>query len=144
MRRGVAVAAIVVAVLIGGVAGALLGTPNLSGAQTGSETPPPDAPPAFDRFDGPQDGPRWHRGFGGGFKHHGLETAAEAIGISEEELAQALRDGQSVADVARSRNVDPQLVIDALVEQSRERITGWVNGTTRMQQQGPEPAPAPQ
>src|SRR5690606_28119959 len=45
----------------------------------------------------------------------GLDVAAEALGISEEELRDALRDGSSIADVAEERGVELQTVIDALV-----------------------------
>lgn len=43
------------------------------------------------------------------------EVAAEVIGISTTELRDALKDGQSVAEVAEANGVDPQGVIDAIV-----------------------------
>jgi uncharacterized protein YidB (DUF937 family) len=70
---------------------------------------------------GPVGGPGGHRG-------HGLETAAEAIGITAEELRAALEDGQTVAEVAEANGVDAQTVIDALVAEATERITAFVNG----------------
>jgi hypothetical protein len=45
----------------------------------------------------------------------GLETSAETIGIEVATLRDALRDGQSIAEVAQASGVDPQAVIDALV-----------------------------
>jgi prolyl-tRNA editing enzyme YbaK/EbsC (Cys-tRNA(Pro) deacylase) len=59
-----------------------------------------------------------------------IRTAAEAIGIDADELRAALRDGQTIAQVADANGVDPQDVIDALVVRSTERITKVVNGDT--------------
>jgi uncharacterized protein YidB (DUF937 family) len=70
------------------------------------------------------------RGPGGGFG--GVSVAAEALGMSAEELRTALRDGKTVAEVAEERGVDVQTVIDAMVaeasEDIEERITDFVNG----------------
>ena len=51
-----------------------------------------------------------------------LDEAADAIGIEEDELLDALRDGQTIAEVAESNGVDPQTVIDALVAATQERL----------------------
>jgi hypothetical protein len=59
-----------------------------------------------------------------------IRAAAEAIGIDAGELRDALRDGQTVAQVAEANGVDPQDVIDVLVARSTERITKVVNGDT--------------
>jgi prolyl-tRNA editing enzyme YbaK/EbsC (Cys-tRNA(Pro) deacylase) len=59
-----------------------------------------------------------------------IRTAAEAIGIDVGELRAALRDGQTIAQVAEANGVEPQDVIDALVARSTERITNVVNGDT--------------
>jgi urease gamma subunit len=59
-----------------------------------------------------------------------IRTAAEAIGIDADELRAALRDGQTIAQVAEANGVDPQDVIDALVAQATGRITKVVNGDT--------------
>lgn len=60
-----------------------------------------------------------HGGRGGHGPGRGarLEGAAEAIGVTTEELGQALRDGQTIAEVAAANNVDVQVVIDAMVAQ---------------------------
>jgi hypothetical protein len=55
------------------------------------------------RFPGP---------FRGGF---GLDAAATAIGISTNDLAAALRSGQTIAAVAKAHGVDTAKVIDAMV-----------------------------
>ena len=106
-RKLLGAAAFSLALAGGGVAGALLGTPSLSGAQDGTE----DTTTAVD------DG-------AGRFEHRGemLAAAAEALGVSEDDLRAALQDGQSIADVAEAEGVDIQVVIDALVANGTERL----------------------
>jgi DNA-directed RNA polymerase specialized sigma subunit len=62
-----------------------------------------------------------------------IRAAAEVIGIDATELRDALRDGQTIAQVAEANGVDPQDVIDALVARSTQRITKVVNGDTARQ-----------
>ena len=92
----------------GGLLGATLGVPSITGAQTDPGTTQEADP-------GPPDGrgPRWRPDLG---------VAAEALGVTEDELRQALRDGQSMADVAAEEEVDVQTVIDALVADATTRI----------------------
>lgn len=108
-RKLLGAAAFSLALAGGGVAGALLGTPSLSGAQDDT-----DDPPALVSEDGHR-GPFGHRG-------EALATAAEALGISEDELRAALADGQSIAQVAEQQGVEVQTVIDALVANATERL----------------------
>jgi polyhydroxyalkanoate synthesis regulator phasin len=59
--------------------------------------------------------------------HHGRHlrgaaTAADVIGIDVEPLAEALRDGATIAEVASDNGVEPQAVIDALVAEAMERL----------------------
>ncbi|MEZ5177996.1 MAG: hypothetical protein R2746_06840 [Acidimicrobiales bacterium] len=118
----VGAAALTAALAAGGVVGAALGSPATSGASTnaatttvpasgssGSATP---APPA-DGDHGPG------RGFGGGAE---LDAAAKALGISADDLRTALRDGKSIADVAKEKGVDKQKVIDAMVAAAEARL----------------------
>lgn len=81
-------------------------------------------------------------------------TAAQALGLTTDELKTELRAGKSIADIARERGIDPQTVIDALAgsvdtkidqavadgkipadraadakAKARERITEMVNNT---------------
>jgi hypothetical protein len=74
----------------------------------------------------PKGGPGAGRGHGGfpGFRGIGLgfDTAAKTIGISTQDLMKALASGQSVADVAKAHNVDPQKVIDALVADAKSKL----------------------
>ena len=110
-------AAIVAAVAGGGVAGAMIGTPGITAAQEnestttvapdndstttapddGTTTAPatPGAPgdaPDGDARDCPPHGAR-----------PDLAVAAQALGISEDELKAALRDGKTIAEVASDR-----------------------------------------
>lgn len=77
-----------------------------------------DAQPA-----GGPGGPGERRG-----EHRGpdLAVAAKTIGISESDLHTALENGQSVADVAKAHNVDPQKVIDALVADAKTHLADQV------------------
>jgi len=113
-RKLVGAAAVSLALAGGGVAGALLGTPTASLAQDDGAA---------------EDAEPW-MGQGGGLRHRGpggapgarLETVAEVIGISVEDLRAALADGQSIAEVAEANGVDRQAVVDALVEAAMARL----------------------
>lgn len=52
----------------------------------------------------------------------GIQAAATVLGVEEETLRDALRDGQTLAELAVANGVDPQAVIDALVTNAEERI----------------------
>jgi ribosomal protein S20 len=51
-----------------------------------------------------------------------LKIAADKIGVSTADLKAALKSGKSVADVARSKNVDPADVVAALVQAAKTKI----------------------
>jgi hypothetical protein len=94
----------------GGVAGALLGTPGVSGAQ--DDTTTTTAAAAEDHAARP-------------FRHHRgerLGTAATALGMTADELRAELEEGRSIAQVAEERDVDVQVVVDALVAEGTERL----------------------
>ena len=57
----------------------------------------------------------------------GLAVAADAIGVETKALRAAIRGGQSVADVARDHDVDPQAVIDAVVAAASTKIDAAVD-----------------
>ncbi len=65
-------------------------------------------------------------GFGGHWGHggwHGLDTAAEALGMTEDELRTALQaEGATLAKVAEAQGVAVDTVVDALVTAQREGI----------------------
>lgn len=50
------------------------------------------------------------------------ETVIEVLGIDAETLREQLRDGNSLADVATANGVDPQVVVDALVDEAEARL----------------------
>jgi uncharacterized protein YidB (DUF937 family) len=66
-------------------------------------------------------GPPEGEGHGGPGGEHGgrggpgLDAAAEALGITADELRTALDDDQTIAEVAAAKGVDVQTVIDAMV-----------------------------
>jgi predicted DNA-binding protein (UPF0251 family) len=66
-----------------------------------------------------------HRGFGvrGGF---GLDAAAKAIGVSTDTLQNDLKNGQTIAEVAKSKNVSTQKVIDAMVAAAKSQLAAQV------------------
>jgi hypothetical protein len=51
-----------------------------------------------------------------------LDTAAEAIGVSTLELARALREGRTIADVADTHGVPISDVVDAVVAAEQDRL----------------------
>ncbi|MGH9118507.1 MAG: hypothetical protein ACRD0A_11745, partial [Acidimicrobiales bacterium] len=116
-RRLLTAAAITGALAAGGVAGALLGAPTISIAQ---ESDDPTTTVAEADGDAHQGGCFPGRGFG--LIWHGLEAAAGALGITEDELRDAMGDGQSIAEVAAAEGVEVQTVIDALVAEATARI----------------------
>jgi hypothetical protein len=61
-----------------------------------------------------------------GRHHHGRgfdgEVVAGLLGITTEQLRDALRDGSSIADIAAENGVDVQVVIDALVAEVQDHL----------------------
>lgn len=78
-----------------------------------------------------------HRG-GGMRGGADLSTAASAIGVTAEELRTALQSGQSIADFAKSKNVEPQAVIDALVAAMNQRLAESVSSGKITQEKADE------
>lgn len=64
------------------------------------------------------------RGFHRGHRRPGMDgdVVAGLLGIETDELRSALRDGQSIAELAEANAVDPQVVIDALVDQAQSHL----------------------
>jgi hypothetical protein len=117
-RRFIAPIVVAAAVAGGGVAGALVGVPGISGAQDApqSQTAPSTSTTV-------RNGP--------------LQAAADALGLSLKDLAKELRDGKTIAEVANEKNVDVNTVIDKMVAaavangrdetEARDAITKFVN-----------------
>jgi polyhydroxyalkanoate synthesis regulator phasin len=76
--------------------------------------------------------------------HHGgdrigLETAAESLGMTEEELRTALEpDGTSLADVAVAEGVEIDTLVDALVKAQQDRIAQAVEDGRLTQEEADE------
>lgn len=107
-RKLAGAAAFAFALAGGGVAGAVLSTPDGSTASTPAASTATAGAPA-------DLGP-------GGHGRELLATAADALGMSEADLRTALESGQSIAQVAETQGVDVQAVVDALVANATERL----------------------
>lgn len=81
-----------------------------------------------DRVNGTFAGPGFGMGRGHGMMGPGedLSVVAKAIGISDSDLLSALQNGKSIADVAKSKNVAVQTVIDALVASEKTEVQSMV------------------
>lgn len=86
----------------------------------------------------PQRGPGGRGGHGG--VRLGLETAAGALGVTEDELRTALADGQSLADVAEAQGVEVDALVSALVTEAQERLAAAVEEGRLTQEQADERA----
>ena len=154
--------------LLAGAAGFTIGITGTAGAQSGSPTttaPSTSAKPGSDTWmrdalkpllddntlsqaqidavvkalqDARPAGKGDHRGGKGIGKGTDLSSAATALGVTAEEVRAALKAGQSLADLAASKNVDPQKVIDALMAPITERANAAVTGGKLTQAQADE------
>src|SRR5882762_4165297 len=116
-RKLLAGVAVIAALGAGTTIGLFLGVPTLSGAQT--PTPNPSVAPV------PGEGRVGHHvGLKGGAS---LEVAAKDLNMTTAELKSALRGGQSIAALAKSKNVDPQKIINDLVTDATSRIDAAVS-----------------
>ena len=86
----------------------------------------------------PEGGPGGPGGPMGHGRGPGLSVAAEAIGIEESALAEALQGGQTIADVARANDVDVQTVIDAIVAEMNSHLDQAVSDGRLTQEQADE------
>jgi hypothetical protein len=75
------------------------------------------------------------RGPGGPGRGFGLDAVASALGMTVDELRTALSNGQSIADVAKSKNVDLSKVTDALVTAYTKHEQDEVTAGTETQAQ---------
>jgi hypothetical protein len=65
-------------------------------------------------------GPGFHHGHHA--LHFGLDAAAGYLGVTEAELRESLRDGKSLADVARAEGKPVGGLVDALVKEQTARL----------------------
>jgi hypothetical protein len=112
----------------GGIVGALLGVPAVSSAQSSTSSDSSSAP-ALPAPPGAPGAPGEPHGPGGRFHPGGinLETAANALGMTVDELRTELEGGKTIAQVAGEKGVEVQTVIDALVADAKTKITDAVN-----------------
>ena len=61
-----------------------------------------------------------------------LDPVAKALGITTDELKTDLAKGQSIADIAKAKNVDLNKVIDALVADATAKIDKLVTDKHNM------------
>jgi hypothetical protein len=112
-RNLIGAATFSVALAGGGVAGALLGSPGTSGAQDGttSTTEQTASTDAAARPRPPRPGARLE-----------LKAAADALGITPDELLTELKAGKSIADVASDKGVELSTVTDAMVADGTAKL----------------------
>ncbi|MFK5690786.1 hypothetical protein ACI3EY_14060 [Ornithinimicrobium sp. LYQ92] len=87
---------------------------------TDSEDTEAEALPEGDLPEGP--GPGHGPGHGPGPVGH-LDTAAETLGLSTDELVEQLHDGSTLGDIADEAGVDRQTLVDAILADQEERVT---------------------
>lgn len=51
-----------------------------------------------------------------------IQAAAEATELSEKDVIAALRDGQTLAEIAEDQDIDPQDIVDVVLAQHRTRL----------------------
>lgn len=61
------------------------------------------------------------RGMGGGGVNL-ISVAADALGMSQDDLLAALQEGQTISDIASEQGVDPQTIADAYLAQLTENL----------------------
>jgi len=117
-RKLFATAALTAAVAARGAAGGALGVPGVSSAQ---DQPTTTITPSNGSTDsrGGHLGPDAHGRFGGGVD---LGAAAEALGLDEDVLRDALQDGTTLAQAAEVQGIDRQALIDALVAAGEHQL----------------------
>ena len=116
-RKLLAGVAIIAALGAGATIGLFLGVPTLSGAQP----PAPDSSASPAPGKGPI-GPVF--GLRGGVS---LGIVAKDLNMGAADLKKALQGGQSIAALAKSKNVDPQTIINDLVTDASTRIDAAVS-----------------
>jgi hypothetical protein len=72
-------------------------------------------------------GPGFHRHHGPGPFHAKLDAAAEYLGLTRAQLREAISEGKTLAQVARSRNKSVDGLVDALVEDAEQKLDSHVD-----------------
>src|SRR6266545_1337817 len=108
MMAGLAIVALAV--------GVVLASSAISSAQEGTGTPTPSPSASANDADDGSDSTEAEHGCAGGGKHEVKAAAAEVLGLSEDEVRQALRDGQSLAQLAEAQGMSVEDFRTALLE----------------------------
>jgi polyhydroxyalkanoate synthesis regulator phasin len=62
------------------------------------------------------------QGMGGGHDRPGLDAAATALGMTVDELRTQLESGSSIAEIATTKSIDVNTIIDALVAEAKTHL----------------------
>ncbi len=122
MMAGLAIVALAVGVVLASSAissaqeGTETPTPSPSASADDDSTPTPSASADADDADSGSDSTEAGHGCAGGGKHEVKAAAAEVLGLSEDEVRQALRDGQSLAQLAEAQGMSVEDFRAALLE----------------------------
>ena len=65
-----------------------------------------------------------------------VNVAADTIGVQPDDLVNELKNGKSVADVATEHNVDPQTVVQAIVDAGNKKVDEAVTNGKLTSMQG--------
>jgi hypothetical protein len=151
MNKTIAAATVAASLAAGGMAGLALGAPPLAGAQTAAGEAVgwvddalsglvSDGTITQDQAEAVEtalEDARPDHGMHGQRGRH-LAVVAEALGITEDQLRDALGGGRTIAEVAADEGVDVQAVIDALVANAGARLDQAVADGDLTRQQADE------
>ena len=71
----------------------------------------------------------------GGLMGQGEDVVAKALGITTDELRTDLKNGQSIADIAKAKGVDPSTVVQAIVDATNAKLDDAVKAGKLTQDQ---------
>jgi hypothetical protein len=119
MKTKIIAASLAALTMLGGALGLALAETGSAGATT---TPTTQSAPAAPSANAGHHGRSFLRNHRKAVRREVVKDSAQTIGISDQDLVAALKSGKSIAEVAQSKGVDPQKVVDALVKDADTRI----------------------
>jgi len=126
MKKLIATVAVAGLLVVGGAGAAFAADDGGSTGPNPATTQPANGQPANGQTaNGPSaNGARraGHPALRRGLRRAALKISADTIHVGVDELRADLRNGQSIAQVAQAKGVDPQTVVDALVKAADARI----------------------
>ena len=154
MKKMIAAAAVAASVALGGITGLALGVPGVAGAQeTATETvgwveealselvgdgtitqAQADAVETALEEAKPERPQRGHRIA----RHFAMDAVAEALGITNAELREALSEDKTIAEIATDNGVAVQRVVDAIVSDHKAHVDARVASGDITQEQADE------